>query len=97
MKSTKESKGVRAKYLLIPIMLAKSFFSAITQVAWGVAGIFLFNIAIAYLIKDGTPTYISKLFLQGEAYIANHITLFVGAFFIMYFYYDMKELRRGKE
>ena len=80
------------KTALITLALLKSFFLAITQVAWGIASLFFLNILLAYMLKDGIPFYVSKMFLQLEAFIVSNIMPFVWVFFVLYAFFKIKEV-----
>lgn len=86
------TKKYKAKYLMIPLMLLKSFFSAVTQVAWGLGGMMLLNLLLSYMLKEGLPTSVDKQFLIVEQFIFNHMMLFVWVFFGVYLYFEVKEL-----
>lgn len=80
------------KYLLIPLVCLKSLFLAVTQVAWGLVSIFGLNLIMTYFLKEGMPLSISETFLILERFIAGHVLLFVGCFFALYLYFEIKEI-----
>lgn len=80
------------KSSLIVLALLKSFFLAVTTVAWGIASLFFFNILIAYMLKDGIPFYVSKMFLQLEHFLITNIMPFVWVFFVLLAFFEIKEV-----
>lgn len=85
---------MKAKLLmLVPVML-RSFFQAVTNVAWGVGSIFFLNLMVVYFLKEEMPYEMSLRFLQLEMFITSHIMLFFWAALAVYLYYDCKELMK---
>lgn len=87
---------MKAKYLMIPLIFLKSFFSAIVQVAWGLGGLFLLNLLLNYMLKEGIPQSIDKQFLIAEQFIFNNIMMFVWVFFGVFLYFEVRELVKEK-
>jgi len=84
----------KTKYILLPFVVLKSLFVAITQVAWGIAGLLLLQILIVYIMVQNNmepPEEISKVFLTASLFIIEHIMLFVSIFFVLYMYTETKE------
>lgn len=88
---------INKKLFMIPLLLAKAFFLAVTQVAWGLASMVFLNLEIVWVLKEEMTQQISTGFLRLEAIVFNHIMLFVMIFFIIYAYYDIKELTKKEE
>lgn len=81
-------------YLLAAI---KSFFFAVSQVAWGLLSIFGLNIALMYMIeRHGTEslTELNPLFIKLESIIITNILWFVLAFFLLYSFLEIKEVNK---
>jgi len=74
--------------------LIKAFFQAVAQVAWGLAGIFLFNLVLTYLLKSNQidTTTINKTFLMVAQIIINNLMIFFWAIFLIYVFYEIKEI-----
>lgn len=80
------------RIVLYILKIIKSFFYAVTQIAWGIASILLLNIALAYLMKStDSINLISNVFLNLESFIVKNVIWFVLVFFILYFYGEVKE------
>jgi hypothetical protein len=75
-------------------IIFKSLFMAVTQVAWGLIALFGFNALIVYLYKTQglNVLSVSRIFLQIEGFIQQRIMLFVWIFFIVYLYFEIREL-----
>jgi hypothetical protein len=94
-KPLRDKLGIRL--LKIGLSGAKSFFSAITQVAWGLVSLFGLNIIIVYLMSKNNmilPPEVDKTFLLLSAFIIEHMMIFVFIFWIVYWYIDYKELKK---
>ena len=91
-----KNKGVERLAMagLIVLALFKSVFNAITSVAWGVAGIFLTNVSLVFLLKDGIPVSVNQNFLLIETFILNHLMLFATVFFLLYLYTEIKSFKK---
>jgi len=87
------------KYWIIPLLILKSFFLAITQVAWGLVSLGLLGWVNFFIIKEypliDFPNIIGILQF-GINLILNHLNLFVWTFFIIYMYNELNELLRFK-
>ena len=72
----------------------KSFFLAVTNVAWGLLSLFAFNALIVYLYKSQgfDLTLIPPIFIMMEEFIINNILAFVFVFFVLCFYLEQKEI-----
>jgi len=93
MKQETKRQLITGKNILgITFALFKSFFLAVTQVAWGLVSIFGLNLLLAYMIREGTPIEVSNLFLQLEMFIGTNIMSFVFIFFALYAYVEIKEV-----
>lgn len=82
---------MKAKYLIIPLGIAKSFFMAVTQVAWGLSGLILIKIFMTYAIREGLPIYMNDGFLIMQYFIVDYMVWFVWVFFAYYLYFEIKE------
>lgn len=80
----------------IVFSVIKSFFLAVTGVAWGLVSIFGFNALLSFLIVKTDSSFdlskINPLFLKLEIFISNNLMLFIFAFFALYLYFDIKEI-----
>ena len=87
------------KSALVILSILKSFFLAITQVAWGLVSLFALDISLAYLSeKQGFDvTMVNKTFMDMIFFIQEHILLFVGVFFILDLYFEIRELKKEKK
>ena len=76
------------------LIIFKSFFIAVTQVAWGLVSLFGLNLLLTYLLREGQvlPSSLNYLFIKLEGLILNHIMVFVIVFFLVYLYFELKEL-----
>jgi len=76
------------------LAMLKSFFLAVTQVAWGLTSLVVLGIALFYLRdKYGISiAQMSPLFSNLILFIADHIMLFVFVFFIVQLWLEMREL-----
>jgi flagellar biosynthesis protein FlhB len=75
----------------------KSFFSAVTQVAWGIASIFILGAVLRYMMEKystGVPDYVSETFLSLTVFIIDNIMWFVFIFWLFYWITDYKELKK---
>lgn len=79
---------------IIGIILAlfKAFFMSVTQIAWGLVSIFGLSIIINYFVKEGIPYYVNEFFLSCEYFILDNIVPFTLIFFILYAYFEIKEI-----
>ena len=81
------------KYLIIPLIVLKSFFMAVTQVAWGLVSIVALKVAIIYALKgEALPVTINETFLLLTNLIIDYMLWFAFVFFIIFVYFDLKEL-----
>ena len=91
-----EKTSLIKKYWIVPLLVVKSFFLAITQVAWGLVSLGLFGWVIFY-IKNEYPLInvpdISGIMKIGVDLILNNVTSIVLVFFIIYFYFEFKEIK----
>lgn len=74
----------------------KSFFFAITQVAWGISGIFIMGAILRYYQEKyeiGFDVYISTNFAKLTLFVTEHIMLF---FFIFWIYSFISNYRSIK-
>lgn len=80
--------------LWICLSLIKAFFHAVTQVAWGLASLFILNGVFVYLHEKQNfdLTTISPLFIRLESFIITNIMFFVIVFFILISYLEVKEV-----
>lgn len=88
---------MKAKHLLIPFLVLKSFFVSVTQVAWGLGGMMLLNLLLFYLLKEGIPTQVNLTFLKLEMFIFSKILFFLFIFFVVTFYFELRDLLRGEK
>ena len=84
------------KYWIVPLLILKSFFLAITQLAWGLVSLSLLGWVRFFIITEyplvNMPDFTNFLNL-GINLILNNITLFFWVFFIVYIYFEIKELK----
>ena len=87
------------KLFLVGLAILKSFFHAVTQVAWGLTGIFAFNLILAYMLKGNQimPNEVNQLFMKAEMLIINHVMLFFLVLFAIYLYSELKEFKEEKK
>ena len=80
---------------MIFVML-KSFFLAVTQVAWGIASLFFLSITMFYLRdKYGTDiTYVSPVFASLITFVMNNIMLWVFVFCVLHCVIEYKEVNK---
>ena len=81
--------------MIIPIIL-KSFFMAVTQVAWGIVSIVALKVALIYALKGDLPISINETFLYLTKLIVNNLMIFVWIFFAIYIYFDLNEFLKLK-
>jgi len=92
MKNQQEKQFIKYKKLfIIPFKLAKAFFISVTNIAFGIASIFLLNILIIYFLKEQIPFNISKIFLQLEMFCVKNIMWFLLIYLIVECYYIINE------
>lgn len=75
----------------------KSFFSAVTQVAWGIVSLIGLNMLIVYVAtvnKQTIPSIVDITFLKLETFIIEHIMIFTLIFWLFYWIVDYKELKK---
>jgi hypothetical protein len=70
----------------------KSFFFAVTQVAFGIASMFFLNLMLAYFLKEGIPTEVSYTFLKIEMFIIQNVMNFVWTLFVLNYFFEIKEI-----
>ena len=82
------------KTALITLALLKSFFLAVTQVAWGLVSIFALNAVIYYMYEKQSLdlTTLNHTFLRLETFIGSNIMPFVWVFFVLYAFFEIKEV-----
>jgi len=87
-----------AKSFLVLLKICKSFFMAVTQVAWGIVSLVFLNGALYYMNeKYGTDiTSISPTFLKLDTWIFNNVMFFFWVFFALYLYFEIKEVISGE-
>ena len=82
---------------IIPFIIIKSFFLAITQLAWGLVSLGLLGWVVFFIRKEyplvGLPD-LTKFLDISVNFILNNINLFFWTFFIIYIYFEFKELRK---
>ena len=81
------------KVSIMILILFKSFFIAVTQVAWGLASIFILLGANFYFIEKGyTENFaINEVFMNLMKFIFNNINWFVITIMALYLYFKIKE------
>ena len=86
---------MKLKYLMIPLIILKSFFMAITQVAWGIVSIVALKVALIYALeKDALPVSVDELFLKIVQIIVDYMVWFALIFFVIYLYFDLNEFAK---
>jgi hypothetical protein len=84
------------KYWIVPLLILKSFFLAITQLAWGLVSLGLFGWVMLY-IKNEYPLVnlpdITGFLSLAINLIIDNVTLFFWIFFIIYVYFEFLELK----
>ena len=83
------------KSALITLALLKSFFLAVTQVAWGLVSLFGLNLLLTYIIisqKQVVPELVNNMFITLEGFIMGNIMPFCWVFFILYAFFEIKEV-----
>jgi len=87
---------ITKKYWIVPFLILKSFFLAITQLAWGLVSLGLLGWVMFFIRKEyplvNLPD-LSNFIGLGINFIINNITLFFWVFFIIYIYFEIKELK----
>ena len=86
------------KYWIVPLLILKSFFLAITQLAWGLVSLGLLGWVMFFIKKEyplvNLPDF--SWFIGGLVnYILNNVELFFWVFFIVYIYFEIKELLKS--
>ena len=92
----KEIVRIIKKYWITPLLILKSFFLAITQLAWGLVSLGLLGWVMFFIKKEyplvNLPDFSWFLGLSVN-FVINHIELFFWVFFIVYIYFEVKELK----
>lgn len=85
------------KYWIVPFLILKSFFLAITQLVWGLVSLGLLGWVMFFIRKEyplvNLPDFSWFLELAVNLIIDN-ITLFFWVFFIVYVYFEWLELKQ---
>lgn len=86
--------ALAGKWFIVLLALGKSFFNAVTQVAWGIASLVILNASLLYMHeKYGTDlTYVTSTFLKLDAWVFNNIMFFFWIFFILYAYFEIRDV-----
>jgi hypothetical protein len=88
------------KYWIIPLLILRAFFQAITQLAWGLVSLGLLGWTTFFLRKEYPLVKIPDLtgvLSIGVDLILNNLSLFFWTFFIIYMYFDIKQIQEEKK
>ena len=88
------------KYWIAPLLILKSFFLTIVQLAWGLVSLGLLGWVRFFIAKEyplvNFPDF-TKLLDLGINIIMDNINIFFCVFFITYSYLEIKELIKQNE
>lgn len=83
------------RYWIVPLLILKSFFLAIVQLAWGLVSLGLLGWVIFFVRKEyplvNLPDMTNFLNL-GINFIMGNLNLFFWVFLITYFYFELRDL-----
>jgi len=84
---------------LFILAIMKSFFHAITDLAWGLISIFGFNLLMTYLATayEFDLTTITPLFFKAIFFISDHIPAFFWTFFAWHLYFNVNKILERKD